>query len=74
MRRLPLLFTGFAVFVTGIVVASFVRLLLGLLVPTALAGRWLLSDLRIHRSNFPTYAASHGLGLTVGAPDIDQHR
>jgi hypothetical protein len=47
-------------------------LLLGLLVPTALAGRWLLRDLRVHPSNFPAHAASHGLGLSAGAVDLDR--
>ena len=28
-------------------------MLLGLLVPTALAARWLLRDLRVHPANFP---------------------
>lgn len=78
-RVIALLMVGLAAFVLVVELARHheppeAALLLGLLVPTALAGRWLLSDLRIHRSNFPTYAASHGLGLTVGAPDIDQHR
>lgn len=47
-------------------------LLLGLLVPTALAARWLLRDLRAHPSNFPAHAASHGLGFSSGA--LDSHR
>ena len=49
-------------------------LLLGLLAPTALAGRWLLRDLRVHPSNFPTHTASHGLGFTTGALDIDERQ
>ena len=47
-------------------------LLLGLLVPTALAARGLLRDLRAHPSNFPAHAASHGLGFSSGA--LDSHR
>jgi hypothetical protein len=41
-------------------------LLLGLLVLTALAGRWLLRDLRVHPSTFPAYAPSHGVGFQAG--------
>jgi hypothetical protein len=47
-------------------------LLLGLLVPTALAARWLLRDLRAHPSNFPAHAASHGLGFSSGPLERDR--
>ena len=47
-------------------------LLLGLLVPTALAARWLLRDLLAHPSNFPAHAASHGLGFGSGALERDR--
>jgi hypothetical protein len=36
-------------------------LLLGLLVPVALAARWLLRDLRVHPANFPAPSGSQGL-------------
>jgi hypothetical protein len=38
-------------------------LLLGLLLPIALAGRWLLRDLRVHPAGLPSPTASHGLRL-----------
>ena len=37
--------------------------LLGALAATVLAGRWLLRDLRVHPSDFPEPAASHGLAF-----------
>ena len=43
-------------------------LLIGLLILTVFATRWLLRDLRNHPANFPTSAAPHGLGVvTTGA-------
>jgi hypothetical protein len=43
-------------------------LLIGLLVVTVFAARWLLRDLRNHPANFPTPTAAHGLGVvTTGA-------
>ena len=43
-------------------------LLIGLLAAAALAGRWLLRDLRAHPANFPEPTPAHGLGLvTTGA-------
>jgi hypothetical protein len=41
-------------------------LLAGLLVPVALAARWLLRDLRLHPANAPTPMPSHGLHLLDG--------
>jgi hypothetical protein len=38
-------------------------LLVGLLIVTALAGRWLLRDLRVHPAGFPAATASHGLRI-----------
>ena len=39
--------------------------LVGLLAAAALAGRWLLRDLRQHPANFPTPTTAHGLGIPV---------
>jgi hypothetical protein len=39
--------------------------LLGLLLPTVLAGRWLLRDLRLHPANFPAPTPSQGLHVGV---------
>jgi hypothetical protein len=47
-------------------------LLLGLLIVTALAGRWLLRDLRVHPANFPAATASHGLRIRTELSDPDQ--
>jgi hypothetical protein len=44
-------------------------LLLALLAAIALAGRWLLRDLRVHQTNFP-YPS--GLRLTTGASDAER--
>jgi hypothetical protein len=44
-------------------------LLLGLLALDALAGRWLLRDLRSHPANFPSPTAAHGLRMTVTGAD-----
>jgi Transposase DDE domain len=49
-------------------------LLLGLLIVTALAARWLLRDLRVHPANFPAASASHGLRLRTELPDPNQGR
>jgi len=38
-------------------------LLLGLLLPIVLAGRWLLRDLRLHPASFPAPTPSQGLGF-----------
>lgn len=46
--------------------------LLGLLVPSALAARWLLRDLRVHPANFPATPAQ-GLRLPAGALDAEPH-
>ena len=78
-RVIALVMVGLAALVLVVEVARHhalaeVALLLGLLAPTALATRWLLRDLRVHPSNFPTHAASHGLGVTAGALDIDRRR
>ena len=43
-------------------------LLLGFLLLTALAGRWLLRDLRVHPANFPAATASHGLRIRIDPP------
>ena len=43
-------------------------LLLGLLGPTVLAGRWLLSDLRVHPSNFPAHAGASATASRSSAP------
>ncbi len=40
-------------------------LIAGLLVVCAIAGRWLLRDLRAHPANFPAPTAAHGLGLVA---------
>jgi hypothetical protein len=48
--------------------------LLGLLVPIALAARWLLRDLRVHPANFPAPTVSQGLRLPAGALDAEQRR
>jgi hypothetical protein len=42
-------------------------LLIGLLVPVAVAGRWLLRDLRVHPANFPAPTGAHGLRLRAEA-------
>ena len=47
-------------------------LLLLLLVVTALAGRWLVRDLRIHPANFPAPSPSHGLPLSASTRDLEQ--
>jgi hypothetical protein len=39
---------------------------------TALAGRWLLRDLRVHPANFPAVTASHGLRIRTEPPEADQ--
>jgi hypothetical protein len=65
-RVLALLLVGLAVLVLA---GELVRhhgpaeaaILLGLLAPTALAGRWLVRDLRLHPSNFPAPTPSQGL-------------
>ena len=44
-----------------------VTLLLGLLVGIALAGRWLLRDLRVHPAGFPAPTVSHGLDAGLDA-------
>jgi hypothetical protein len=41
-------------------------LLLGILVPVTLAGRWLVRDLRLHPAGFPEPTPSHGLALKLG--------
>jgi hypothetical protein len=46
--------------------------LLGLLLPIALAARWLLRDLRIHPANFPAPTGSQGLRLPAGTLDAEQ--
>jgi hypothetical protein len=70
-RVIALLMVGLAALVLVVGVARHhdpaeAGLLLGLLALTALLGRWLLRDLRVHPSNFPSSAASHGLGLGAG--------
>jgi hypothetical protein len=47
-------------------------LLLTLLPAIALAGRWLLRDLRVHPTNFPDPSASHGLRLAMGASNTER--
>jgi hypothetical protein len=47
-------------------------LLLALLAAIALAGRWLLRDLRVHPTNLPYPSGSHGLRLTIGASDAER--
>ena len=44
-----------------------VTLLLGMLVGIALAGRWLLRDLRAHPAGFPAPTVSHGLDVGLDA-------
>ena len=73
-RVIALLIVGLAALVLVVEVARHhalaeAALLLGLLAPTALAGRWLLRDLRVRPSNFPTQVASHGAGFTADAFD-----
>jgi Transposase DDE domain len=46
--------------------------LLGLLLPVALGGRWLLRDLRVHPANFPAPSGSQGLRLPAGTVDAEQ--
>ena len=46
-------------------------LLLGLLLVTALAGHWLLHDLRVHPANFPAPTASHGLRIGAEPSEAD---
>jgi hypothetical protein len=41
-------------------------LLVGVVVPVVLAGRWLLRDLRAHPAGFPAPTASQGLRLRGG--------
>jgi hypothetical protein len=47
-------------------------LLLALLAAIALAGRWLLRDLRVHPANFPYPSGSHGLRLTIDVSDAER--
>jgi hypothetical protein len=47
-------------------------LLLALLAAIALAGWWLLRDLRVHPANFPAPTTSRGLRLTIGAFDAQR--
>jgi len=47
--------------------------LLGLLLPIAVAGRWLLRDLRVHPANSPPTTLSRGMQLQPGALEADQH-
>lgn len=47
-------------------------LLLALLAAVALAGRWLLLDLRAHPASFPAPTASQGLRLTARSFDAEQ--
>jgi Transposase DDE domain len=47
-------------------------LLLGLLLPSLLAARWLLRDLRSHPAGFPTPSSSHGLRLPASTLDAEQ--
>jgi len=49
-----------------------IALLLALLAAIALAGRWLLRDLRVHPTNFPYPSGTHGLRLTIGASDAER--
>ncbi len=46
-------------------------LLVGLLVPLVLAGRWLLRDLRAHPTGFPAASVSQGLRLSGSPLDAD---
>jgi hypothetical protein len=46
--------------------------LLALLMPTALAARWLLRDLRVHPANFPAPTASQGLRLPAATLDAER--
>ena len=46
-------------------------LLVGVLVPIVLAGRWLLRDLRAHPAGFPAPTASQGLRLQAEELDAD---
>ena len=43
--------------------------LLGVLIVAALAGRWLVRDLRAHPAGFPAPTASHGLRFAAAGPD-----
>jgi hypothetical protein len=47
-------------------------LVLGLLALIALAGRWLLRDLRVHPTNLPDPSGSHGLRLAMGASNKER--
>jgi hypothetical protein len=76
-RVLALLMVALGVLILCIVLvrhhtAAEVGLLLSLLVVTALAGRWLLRDLRRHPANFPATSPSHGLPLTASTRDLEQ--
>ena len=76
-RVIALLMVGLGALVLVVVLARHhaqaeTALLAGLLAPTALAARWLVRDLRVHPSNFPTRAASHGLGFSARAADSDR--
>jgi hypothetical protein len=47
-------------------------LIVGLLIVTALAGRWLLRDLRVHPASFPAATASQGLRVRTEPSEADQ--
>jgi hypothetical protein len=47
-------------------------LLAGMLTAIAIAGRWLLRDLRAHPSGFPVPTVSHGLRVQAGGLDADR--
>jgi Transposase DDE domain len=76
-RVIALLMVALGVFVLLIEVARHhrpaeVALLLGLLLVTALAGRWFLRDLRVHPANFPAATASQGLRIRTEPSEADQ--
>ena len=49
-------------------------LLLALLIPTGLAGRWLLRDLHVHPTNFPDPSGAEVLRLAAGASGAQRQR
>ena len=52
--------------------AAETALLLALLAAIALAGRWLMRDLRVRATNFPYPSGSHGLRFAIGASNTER--
>jgi len=73
-RGLSLMLVALAVFTLVVEAArhhqpSEAAVLLGALVVTALAARWLARDFQSHPSGFPTPTPAQGLGFAAAAPD-----